>query len=1612
MVVPGTKEVQASCAFIDQLRIKTGGITDEDRKFLQERPHLLETINSLRSQLGASTKILSQNLYNTAARFIYELIQNAEDNNYTKSPNPPHVSPTLRQDRIIIDSNEDGFSRGNIEAICAVGKSTKQFSEGYIGEKGIGFKSVFTVANRVHIQSGPHSFAFNYDPQDKNDGGLGMVTPLNQEHDKSIPNDVGTRLILYLKEECDREALYKEFTDLPETLLLFLKKLKRLSIDISIPSLESRKLEFSLQQTLSSTPHNFVTIQKRDGASVSDQKYFIKKRNVTNMPAVPARQNIESAEVVLAFPVEKFHTPIIEDQNTFAFLPLRKFGFKFMIQSDFITQANREDVCDDGSSNSQWNQRLLSEVVRTFFHALEDSHGFLQYRSMKYNWVRYLTTTPIIQGFWERLRQRLHSEICNRKLFYARGIDRTLHHASHLRIISPLFRDDQGNPLLSQEGVQGNYDISENYDGKLDLPILKTLGVQDLSHWDFLQRLQQDLATDSSRMKSKSTTAQWHDKMATVLSKSISTKRCKDLLVRLEIVPLATGRWARPLKASIFWPTSAGVNIPSDLGLAMVSSTALEIDSRKKLFQSLGVEEYGPADVFKMIESRYKAVFGVNQIHHSEHIKFLFGHHGELNANDCLIPLLTHEGKLYNTSNNLPGDMAFGTANGNMYCSEARGQYALLTLLNGRTPPKLEGKIHWPHPDYYEALKECTLNGGISGEEWFRSRFRLHTLPCLRTRETTDKNFPKMSPELQYIISDLPHYLLGVLAACWSQYPSSKGWIAAIQEAKVPILESLEMRELKSSFLPLPRLKHIVSSMALEKDFGFLKELAGMTDADASRWNFLSTFGVGLEENVDFWLALYQQLCHPNNVKIDDIFTIYRRLQTFVSADDVQTIQITRYQPLYCLFVETLHLRNATLDDFLQYLEHIQKEEAYVQDIKEERRITAIYRTLSDIKPELPTPSPGNSSRIVGTLVLQAEAQIDSIEKIRNHFERAKLIYYPPNRSWHAPSDCVWADDTVSLPHKVSLSTAYKGLTSFFHKTLAIPKPSLDMHILALCQKALENPEKSRILEEMRNICALQPTEVLLRSKLSDSKFLPIRNCAGDLTWASASSTYAIIDRREYGTVFAGKICLLDFTLEAVHSLRPFLSALGLQCRYLSALVKEETKVQEGLLDQYFTNDLRQKAYAICRYAVHFGSADPVSTYDLLQNLEVYTSDGISKVVSITQLGPPISVSVSTAYCHLSSTDNQMKVYIPRNLNNQHISLCRTLPTLLLKHFGIEDTKTGAQLGAIITARSLVNVDCILEEDGIIDVPGVVREQTDQESDSSNDANLVDINVFTPERPSTTGYNSSGRGYFASPGSEPRRSSSTSNDPFLTPATSVSSHSPLPPDRQDLYGKLIDMVIKQADRVEGLPKKGDLRATSLETELGFTSERALYSAVQGEYKFKTGAAGELFVYEILSRLELPGFSLDNWQSTIRHRVNVHDKYRDLVRWSGRETADIVYRDEANKLTAMLISKGYLSREKWVDRTPTYYLEVKTTTGPLEQPFFCSQNQYDRMEKLELSEDRIDGEIYLIVRVFSSGETRMGLKLYLDPATLRKKHELTFVSDRYAVTPLREVDRYL
>src|SRR5688500_4623525 len=106
----------------------------------------------MRVNLNNALKALSEDLYAKETHFVLELVQNADDNKYAAGITP-QIAFRLSSTRVVVENNELGFTEPNVAALCKVGQSTKTKHEGFIGEKGIGFKSVFTVTDKPEVHS-------------------------------------------------------------------------------------------------------------------------------------------------------------------------------------------------------------------------------------------------------------------------------------------------------------------------------------------------------------------------------------------------------------------------------------------------------------------------------------------------------------------------------------------------------------------------------------------------------------------------------------------------------------------------------------------------------------------------------------------------------------------------------------------------------------------------------------------------------------------------------------------------------------------------------------------------------------------------------------------------------------------------------------------------------------------------------------------------------------------------------------------------------------------------------------------------------------------------------------------------------------------------------------------------------------------------------------------------------------------------------------------------------------------------------------------------------------------------------------------------------------------
>lgn len=201
--------------------------------------------NPLTEDLHHAVKHLSTELYTKDVHFLMELVQNAEDNEY-----PPNVEPSLEfviTDRdvtgvgasatLLVFNNEVGFTKRNIESLCSIGRSTKKGKRqgGYIGEKGIGFKSVFLITKQPYIFSNGYKIRFNEIPPHGTK--IGYIVPewidekpsiedLQEVYGCELPN---TLIILPLRPE-KVDAVKEQLANIHPEVILFMSKIRKLSV--------------------------------------------------------------------------------------------------------------------------------------------------------------------------------------------------------------------------------------------------------------------------------------------------------------------------------------------------------------------------------------------------------------------------------------------------------------------------------------------------------------------------------------------------------------------------------------------------------------------------------------------------------------------------------------------------------------------------------------------------------------------------------------------------------------------------------------------------------------------------------------------------------------------------------------------------------------------------------------------------------------------------------------------------------------------------------------------------------------------------------------------------------------------------------------------------------------------------------------------------------------------------------------------------------------------------------------------------------------------------------------------------------------------------------------
>jgi len=204
--------------------------------------------------------------------------------------------------------------------------------------------------------------------------------------------------------------------------------------------------------------------------------------------------------------------------------------------------------------------------------------------------------------------------------------------------------------------------------------------------------------------------------------------------------------------------------------------------------------------------------------------------------------------------------------------------------------------------------------------------------------------------------------------------------------------------------------------------------------------------------------------------------------------------------------------------------------------------------------------------------------------------ESGALLYVLQNNrsSWLKPSECLWST-TTQIHGKVAINFQYKGLKSLFVDKLLVKTVDVDMVYQELLGVPSRQPPAT--VSEVKEL--LMTLNSFLSSgahppppnKLLQEKIFPVKWPQGKVELASAQLEFAVVDREGSFDVFRDRVKTLDFSLQEVCRLRPFIAWSGLEERCLSKTVMEVSRI-EGRESHAIspTRDIKKKAYGLLRY--------------------------------------------------------------------------------------------------------------------------------------------------------------------------------------------------------------------------------------------------------------------------------------------------------------------------------------------------------------------------------------------------------------------------------------------
>ncbi|KIX03638.1 uncharacterized protein Z518_07191 [Rhinocladiella mackenziei CBS 650.93] len=1599
------------------IRAGHGDLDDEDDDQLRKagseifRKKITMMASKSRKVLAQFTKMISNQLYDDPFRFFYELLQNADDARYLRCGDTPTISFTVSQTELIVDLNEDGFSLSDVLAICSIGESSKTLDQNSTGEKGFGFKSVFGVADQVHITSGVWSFRFKHQ---REEDGIGMIQPY-WEPGEQLPENVRTRFRLQLSfsEKDGLETLCAQMRSLHPSIIFALRQIKKLSVRFEIAEAGNGTVSFEKSVDVD---RNIMTIVSREDAKATEYFYRVLDGQASDMPRnVERTQTTSNVTIGLPISAPNDGSPLLDEagQFVFAFLPIVQIKeLPFLVHADFILTGSRQAISDNA-----WNKALRNKIAALFCTLAK--RLALEKSKLSYEWLAYIPLQPMV-GFLQPLSASIRQILREQELFFS--MNGSLHKPSRLRILTSDFTH-QSEALMS-DSKQAWCFLSKKYKSS-DHPALIDLGTSRLSFDDAFDLIEDDLQSNDSRLRSRPLHDAWHDTFTTFIKKGLALGNVgyRKRIHNMPIIPVRVDEaleWYRP-GPNIFFPHAVNegtgpecilIEMPTDIDLVVLQPDAATAPKRREVYLTLGVQQASSAKICTAITkamtksgTRY-----VSDLLRSLELLFWFSYK-PLTLRDEL--KASTSGGIYQPTNQL--------------FMRSREQYHAECLVRLDENPDY-GK-HFLNKIYQSSKVATRSRGGKTWEQWLVEVAGVRWYPPLQDLSSREK--------LHWIL-DVVHgrdsiLFLSVIQTYWAQEYSSTCRFnpkldEVLRECQV-LCKHGGTEELSKSWFPTQNILSVARKYGVEKRLPILSLPDPPQEHLISDWPALRDLGI--RYTVDLWfyrqaISLLSETGQRPTIGSVKLGCLYKNMADRVTLEDRKTIQDDfKNRPLIwdptsnvwrtidrCVWEShiALHRRFVIISAYEKatvsglFETHLQVPSVSVECLIEE------LEYLRDSRgPETNAELQTTVSKVYNHLA-DMNSTVEQKQTIRCSFQEKNLIYNPRSNDWLQSKSCVW-HSTMDISNHVPIAATYSELQEFFIGVLGVQTvtPMFMMKQLAAAAKSnaktVDNIKKlmlaaSELLDMGSNGSQFRSSMEVL----DECAYLPCRSIAGATEFRSKSQSFFIVDNETYANEFGDQLVMLDFTYEQVNSLHKLIRLLGLDDHYLARHVLLETSARVSTPSDTLMAQFHECAYPISCCAISHRSAlfsnQSRLLYDALANAIIHTSSEMFTYLVVTQDEHPVKVPTSRPSLIPKYEHNRLEITLPAEERATRQCMRSQLPGYIAAELlNIFDSRAEKQIYRILNELE-TGTDDILFEEGISRVswlPETRRPAPTPPLIAPQTSDLADDEPNLPTDPIQTNY----------------------RQPYRALPVEI-QHEIDAPD----YWKVIEHVHKQASKIGNRLHRRNYEAGNFDdlaaefaglvldhTVLDPNDCPNLFGNDVWLSKFRLGAAGELFVYEVLKHMLGDEFGLPNWQSNIRYLVQAHESYRHVTRWSEPETADIVFYDQDKNLEFQFSHSWNTVSDVFQDwypppKTPLEWLfEVKTTLGPCETEFYMSPNQYNTMRELGTQEDSERNRVYCIVRVYNLLSDKIGVRIYIDPWRFREGRLEFGTTEKWKVKPV-------